>query len=428
MDTIFALASAAGKAGVSIIRVSGPDALAVCRSLGFELGQHDRRVVRILDVDGSLIDVAFALSFHDGRSFTGEPVVELHTHGSPAIVRSVLGRLGDLGLRLAEPGEFTRRAMENGRLDLAQVEGLADLIDAETEAQREQAVRVFEGALGKLAEEWRQKLVRAAALLEATIDFVDEDVPVDVFPEVRELVKSVHSEVTVEAKGVRVRERLRDGFEVALVGLPNSGKSTLLNRLAGRDAAMTSDIAGTTRDVIEVRMDLDGFPLTFLDTAGVRDSNDVLEELGIERGIARAKVADVRVHLVSDLEKPVFESSDGLDLIYLAKADLVDGDVKRGISGRTGIGVERLLAEISAYLQGQVARSGVATRERHRLALVKSAKILLGVVDNLSFEEAMVDLIADDLRNAILALDSLIGRVDVEHVLDDIFSSFCIGK
>ena len=427
MDTIFALASAAGKAGVSIVRVSGPSALSACAEMGAILGEHDRRLVKLVAGDGTLIDQAFAISFASGRSFTGEQVVELQTHGSPAIITAVLTRLVALGLRQAEAGEFTRRALESGQLDLAQVEGLADLIDAETESQRRQAVRVFNGALGELASGWRAKLLRAAALLEATIDFVDEDVPVDVYPEVRELVASVSTQVRHEASGVRVRERVRDGFEVALVGPPNSGKSTLLNRLAGRDAAMTSDIAGTTRDVIEVRMDLSGLPVTVLDTAGVRTSDDVLEEMGIERGLARAKAADVRVHLVDQVSERVVESDLGLDISVLSKADERDTD-GFGISGKTGAGVDALLTMITDHLTDKVASAGIATRTRHEEVLLKAANALEGVGAALEDGTLPVDLLAEDLRIAIRALDSLIGRVDVENVLGEIFSSFCIGK
>lgn len=428
MDTIFALASAAGKAGVSIIRVSGPMALEGCASIGASLSEHDRRLVKLTDTDGSVIDQAFAISFAAGRSFTGEQVVELQTHGSPAIVAAVLNRLSQLGLRPAEAGEFTRRAMDNGVLDLAQVEGLADLIDAETESQRRQAVRVFSGALGALASVWRDKILRAAALLEATIDFVDEDVPVDVYPEVRELIGAVATEVRHEAAGVRLRERVRDGFEVALVGPPNSGKSTLLNRLAGREAAITSDIAGTTRDVIEVKMDLDGLPVTVLDTAGLRESDDELEGIGIARGQARALSADVRVHLLETMESAPPEGDYGLDIYLISKGDLRKDGVEDTISGVTGVGLDGLLDRISNFLSQELASAGVATRTRHQIALESANAALVRVQDGLEVGQLQVDLLADDLRVAIRSLDSLIGRIDVENVLGEIFSSFCIGK
>jgi len=428
MDTIFSLASAAGKAGVSVIRISGPDALIIAEKMGVKLARHDRKVARLIGSDGSLIDEAFVLSFAPGHSFTGEQVVEFQTHGSPAIISAVVRELSYHGGRQSEAGEFTRRAMESGVLDLARVEGLADLIDAETESQRQQAIRVFQGELGNLAQGWRQKLVRAAALLEATIDFVDEDVPIDVRPEVQDLVSKVCLEVEREAAGVAIRERVRDGFEIALIGPPNAGKSSLLNRLAGRDAALTSDIAGTTRDVIEVKMDLDGLPVTILDTAGIRDSTDTLEEMGIERGVFRALNADVRIHLTPDGKALSLGASRGSDIVVRPKSDLGGKVDCLSISSKTGDGIEDLLKEISEYLKDRVASAGVACRERHERSLSDAVVVLKRVLTGLEADMALVDLLADDLRQSIRSLDALIGRVDVENLLDEIFSSFCIGK
>lgn len=428
MTTIYALASASGKAGVSVIRISGPEALLVAGRMGAVLEVHDRKLARLIGEDGSLIDEAFVISFAPGRSFTGEQVVELQTHGSPAVVVSVMNELERLGLRQAVAGEFTRRAMENGSLDLAQIEGLADLIDAETEGQRRQAMRVFQGDLGELTETWRKKLVRAAALLEATIDFADEDVPIDVYPEVRELVEAVSVEVQKEARGVGIRERVREGFEIALIGPPNTGKSTLLNRLAGREAAITSDIAGTTRDVIEVRMDLDGLPVTILDTAGLREASDSLESIGIQRGRDRAINADVRIHLSTDGTFEQTEGDFGFDFFVMSKSDLSPNDGAHSLSAKTGDGVAELMELVGTHLQSQVSLAGVATRRRHENSLRAADTALQLVLKGLSVGGFPVDLLSDDLRQAVRSLDSLIGRVDVENVLDEVFSSFCIGK
>ena len=345
-----------------------------------------------------------------------------------AIVTWVLKLLGDMpGLRLADPGEFTRRALENERLDLAQVEGLGDLIEAETEAQRRQAMRVFSGALGEKVEAWRADLIRAAALLEATIDFVDEDVPVDVTPEVTDLLDGVLQSVSHELAGSAASERIRDGFEVAIVGPPNVGKSTLLNRLAGRDAAITSEIAGTTRDVIEVRMDVSGLPVTILDTAGVRDTQDVVEALGVDRTRQRAQNADLRVFLLGEVdERPALEPLDD-DLVLLGKADLHSGAMT-GVSGLTGAGVDDLVASISRILEKRASGAGLAIRERHRTAMERGLVSLKTARTALNSQTAVTEIIAEELRSAIMALESLVGRVDVEHILDDIFASFCIGK
>lgn len=426
MDTIYALATAPGKAGVSIVRISGPMAHAAGERLtGRALPSRGLR--KIVDHDGDLIDEALVLSFDQGQSFTGEAVVELQLHGSPAIVAAVLRELsGMVGLRHAEAGEFTRRALENGCLDLAQVEGLADLIDAETESQRKQALRVFQGALGAKVGLWRERLVRAAALIEATIDFVDEDVPVDVMPEVTELLVSVQAEMRQEAEGVRVAERIRDGFEVAIVGSPNVGKSTLLNRLAGREAAITSDIAGTTRDVIEVRMDLGGLPVTVLDTAGLRETDDFVEGLGIERARQRATSADLVVHLVG-LGEETFEDFGPDTIIVRAKMDHAQPGII-GVSGKTGAGVEELIDRIEQTLRGRAARVGVAMRERHRIALIRGCEALDLALSLIDSDVEMADLVAEEIRTAARATESLVGRVDVEDLLDVIFASFCIGK
>lgn len=427
MDTIFALATAPGKAGVAIVRLSGPSAWTAIEDLCGSVPPVRVASLRQVRGSGGVLDEALVLVFDAGASFTGEQVAELQLHGSTAVVAAVLAELSGLpGLRQAEAGEFTRRALENGRLDLAQVEGLADLIDAETEAQRRQAQRVLAGELGAKAAGWRKDLIRAAALLEATIDFADEDVPVDVTPEVRDLLSGVSVSLAAEVAGVGIAERVRTGFEVAIVGAPNVGKSTLLNALAGREAAITSDIAGTTRDVIEVRMDLGGLPVTVLDTAGVRDTLDPVEAIGVQRARERAISADLRVFLIEEGDAPPFAGLEG-DLVVVSKSDVVGSGDGR-ISASTGEGLDWLVGSVRTRLEGLAAGSGVATRHRHRLAMERSLERLAVAVDLVERGSDGVELAAEEIRSAVRALESLIGLVDVESLLDDIFSSFCIGK
>lgn len=428
METIFALASAQGRAGVSVVRLSGPCAFRVANQLCGSLPTARETAVKLLkDQSGQVLDQALILVFEGPASFTGEDTVEFQVHGSVAVVRAVLAALGKTGdARHALPGEFTRRALENNKLDLSQVEGLADLIDAETEAQRKQALRVLSGALGEKVERWRINLIRAAALLEATIDFADEDIPVDVTPEVEELLRGVQRDVVAEIKGSHTAERVRSGFEVAIVGAPNAGKSTLLNRLAGRDAAITSEIAGTTRDVIEVRMDLGGVPVTFLDTAGLRESDDQIERVGVKRALSRARDADLRIFLAGPEEDLLLEPSPE-DIRVTPKIDLLTSS-RIGISGKTGAGVSELIRSIEKTLSTRVTDAGLATHERHRVAMETSLDGLVAAQKVLERGPENYDIASEELRAAIRALEALVGRIDVESLLDEIFSSFCLGK
>ena len=427
MDTIYAQATAPGKAGVAILRLSGPRAWAAVGVLAGDLPEPRVAALRVLRDESGVLDQALILLFPAGGSFTGEEVAELQLHGSPAVVSAVLRALSRIdGLRPAEAGEFTRRALENNCLDLAQVEGLADLIDAETEAQRRQALRVFSGDLGTRSEAWRRDLIRAAALIEATIDFADEEVPVDVSPEVTELLTGVLRDLQAEVAGVGIAERVRSGFEVAIVGAPNVGKSTLLNALAGREAAITSEIAGTTRDVIEVRMDLAGLAVTLLDTAGLRETDDKVEAIGVERAKVRAEAADLRLFLIEEGAKPEFEPQD-MDIVLIGKADVV-GEGAGRVSGLTGFGVDDLVRDLADRLGSMASGAGLATRERHRIAMERAIVEMSRALDLVGQGSDFADLAAEELRAAVRALDSLVGRVDVEMLLDDIFSSFCIGK
>ena len=355
MDTIFAPATSPGRAGVAVIRISGPDAFAALDRLAGRVGQS-RVATRVRVVrDGETLDDALAIAFPGPASFTGEDVVELHLHGAPAVVAAVMSALGSLpGLRLAEAGEFTRRALANGKLDLAQAEALAELIDAETQAQRQQAQRLLSGYLGQRVSLWRADLVQALALVEATIDFVDEAVPVDVSADVVARIDRVVDDLERELGGVNAAERVRDGFEVAILGEPNAGKSTLLNRLAGREAAITSTVAGTTRDVIEVRMDLGGLAVTLLDTAGLRETEEPVERIGVARAIARGERADLRVVLTVDGRVPAGVTLVPGDIVIGAKADLTG----QGVSGLTGRGVDDLIARITRELADRAAGAG----------------------------------------------------------------------
>jgi len=431
MDTIYAQASARGKAGVAVIRVSGSRALEAGRCLAGSLPNWRTAGVRVLrGSDGGILDEALVLAFKEGASFTGENVVEFHIHSGTATSAAVLRALGELeGLRPAEPGEFTRRALENVRLDLSQVEGLADLIEAETEAQRRQAMGVYSGQLGNVVQAWRNQLLRAAALTTAMIDFADQDIPEDVFPEVMQILGSLRKDLEKEIAGASVAERLRGGFEVAIVGAPNVGKSTLLNCLAGREAAITSELAGTTRDVIEVHMDLGGLPVTFLDTAGLRQGGDRIERIGIERSRERAARADLRVFLTEDGE---VDGSIG-DSLARASDITVGGkaDVNRrpdGVSGLTGKGVDELIARISGVLETRISGIGNAVRERHRISLRTALTCIETALAEISPGPARVEIVAEEIGKAIRALDSVVGRTGVEDILEEIFSRFCIGK
>ncbi|WP_104019950.1 tRNA uridine-5-carboxymethylaminomethyl(34) synthesis GTPase MnmE [Roseovarius nitratireducens] len=428
METIFALSTAPGKSGIAVIRLSGPEVASAARAVCGGLPVPRQASLRVLrDQDGARLDEAVVLYFPEGASFTGESVLEFQTHGSAAVISALLRHLGALpGLRAADPGEFTRRALSNGRLDLTQVEALADLLDSETEAQRRQAMRVFSGSLGKKCAEWRAALVRALALLEVTIDFADEEVPVDVFPEIRTLLASVKSGLDAEISGFAVAERIRSGFEVAILGAPNAGKSTLLNTLAGREAAITSEHAGTTRDVIEVRMDLGGLPVTLLDTAGLRETADAVESIGIARARDRAAAADLRVFL-DDGTHDFDDLRQADDITLRAKADLAPGEGE-GVSGLTGLGVDRLVARVAETLGARAQGGGMAIRARHESAMRSGSAALDAALLALDGGETATDIAAEEVHAAVRALDSLVGRIGVETVLGEIFASFCLGK
>lgn len=425
-DTIYALASGMAVSGVAVIRISGPQADPALSMLTNRALPPLRRAAlrRLLAADGTLLDEAVVLRFPEGASFTGEATVELHCHGGRAVIGAVLHRLSGLdGLRLAEPGEFTRRAFENGRMDLTEIEGLGDLIAAETEAQRRQALRTYEGGLSHKIETWRDALIEAMTLIEITIDWADEDVPEDTSDEVEAIISSVLTGIGETIRAAEGAEKLRHGLEIALVGAPNSGKSSLINRLAGREAAITSARPGTTRDVIELRYDLDGLPVVWLDMAGIRaDPADDVERTGVERAMARARAAELRIFLDAP-DAGLGSLGDDLqregDIVIGSKSDL--SGAEGGVSAKTGAGVPALLAEVSGVLRTRIDESGLAVGEHQTEALHSAGELLLS-------QAGGPEEHAEHIRQAIRQLDRVLGRVDPESVLDQIFSRFCLGK
>ncbi len=442
--TIYALASASGPAGVAVVRLSGPQSGEAWRRLTGAALPSPRRLVRMRFTDpdtGEALDVGLGVWFAGPSSFTGEDVVELHLHGGRAVVAGVLAALGRVaGLRLAEPGEFTRRAFENGKMDLTAVEGLADLVAAETAAQRRQALRQMQGALGALYEGWRQELLDGLAHVEAAIDFADEDLPSVLIEDVRRRVVAVRDSMAAHLGDGRRGERLRDGVHVAIIGPPNAGKSSLLNLLARREAAIVAETAGTTRDVIEVHLDLAGLPVVVADTAGLREGGDAIECEGVRRAEARAAAADIRLALFDATRWPETDGRtaalvDGSTVVAINKADLetprpplaVNGIEGLAVSVRTGAGIEGLIKRLADAVATVCPAFGAPamTRARHREAVEECVAALGRFIGG---DMATPELAAEDLRLATRALGKITGRVDVEDLLDVIFRDFCIGK
>ncbi len=440
--TIFALATAPGRSGVAVVRVSGPDAAATLAALTNRPLPEPRRAALVTLRDpasGDALDDALVLRFTAPASFTGEDVVELHLHGGRAVVAGVIGVLATRpGLRLAEPGEFTRRAFEHGKLDLTEAEAVADLIDAETTAQRRQALRQMDGALGRLYDGWRDRLTRALAHIEADIDFAEDDLPGGVADAVRPVIERLLAEITDHLNDGGRGERLREGLHIAIVGAPNAGKSSLLNALARRDAAIVSARAGTTRDIIEVQLDLGGYPVVLADTAGLREAAaDEVEEEGIRRARDRAARADVKVAVfdataLPDLDPATLALIDADSVVVLNKCDVVAvtpsiiaGASPVLVSARTGAGLRDLEQRLTAFSADRLAVGSAPslTRARHRAALDECGAAL-----DRALTAPLPELAAEDIRLASRALGRITGRVDVEDLLDIIFRDFCIGK
>lgn len=441
-DTIFALASGAGRAGLAVLRLSGPGAgEALCRLTDRTTPPQARRATLATlksPLDDEVLDRGLVLWFPEPGSFTGEDVVELHLHGGLAVLAGVAEALASMpGLRPAEAGEFSRRAFLNQKMDLTEAEGLADLVAAETAAQRRQALRQLSGGLSERYEAWRQALIAISADLEAAIDFGDEaDVPADleqtVVARIAALVDSLAEHLDDDHRG----ERLREGLYIAIVGPPNVGKSSLLNALARRDAAIVAETAGTTRDVIEVHMDLGGYPATLADTAGLRETADAVEDEGVRRALERAAAADLKLVVVEAGQAAaqvalMADLLDGDSLLVANKIDLesppanLGGETPLAVSVRTGAGLEGLIEALRVAVARRLTWSGSAslTRVRHRAAAGEALAALRRARSGTE-----VELMAEDLRLAARFLGRVTGRVDVEDILDVVFSSFCIGK
>jgi tRNA modification GTPase len=450
-STIFALSSGRPPAAIAVVRISGPQAGRALERLSGRLPEPRKAaLVRVRHpANGEDIDEALALWFPAPHSETGEDVAELQLHGGQAVIAGVLNAFGTIeGCRLAEPGEFTRRAFENGKLDLTAVEGLHDLIFAETPGQRRQAFRQLKGLIGDRAEAWRQRLIEAQALVEARIDFSDEaDVPEDLVAPAADIARGLRDEIAAVLADGKRGERLREGLVVAIAGPPNAGKSTLFNRLARREAAIVSPYAGTTRDVIEVHLDVEGYPITILDTAGIRDSSEPVEQEGVRRARARAAEADL-VLWVIDLSadgrgsERVPQFNEGAphwlikNKIDLARsgaalhAEKNECNFTFSLSATKGKGIDALVTALAQFATDYFVggESVVITRARHREALEQTVSALDQALAETAAGNSREELIAEELRRASSALGRLTGRVDVEDVLDKIFRDFCIGK
>lgn len=445
-DTIFALSTAQGRAGVAVIRVSGPkswESFARIDSANIPLIARQTSLRKlIVPATGVAIDRAMVVGFRGPHSFTGEDCIEYHVHGGHAVTAALLATLsGEEGHRMALPGEFTRRAFENGKMDLTAAEAIADLIHAETESQRLQALAQMDGNLFELYEGWKDRVAHILAFMEADLDFSDQDLPEDILLKVRPDLADIRHAIRAHLADGRRGEILRDGFRVVILGAPNAGKSSLLNALAQRDAAIVSPVAGTTRDMIDVHLNLGGYAVLLTDTAGLRQDalgvspHDMIEAEGIRRALARAAEADLKILLLdgtSEQDKNSLDLVDDKTLVVVNKMDAADfrgapaGVIAISAKAQNGqSGMDILLHKILEIVAAKIGTNHgpTLTRARHREALT----LALDYLDR-SLDAPLPELAAEDLRLALRAIGSITGRVDIEDLLDMIFRDFCIGK
>ncbi len=432
--TIFALATPESVSAIAIIRLSGPktlNALSLLCNCDLSSFKKPRELClkKIYSIDKILLDEALIVFFKKNQSFTNEKMAEIHTHGSLIVIKTVLEALGNITfLREALPGEFTQRALKNNKITLTQVEGLSDLMQAETEYQQKQALDIYTGSVNKKVEKWRNNVVKILSIVEANIDFYDEIDDFDIIQNVTNSILSLEGDLKKEKKGFNYAESIRSGFIVAIVGKPNSGKSTLLNKIAKRNLAITSNISGTTRDILELRYNLDGIPIIFLDTAGIRRSKHTLEQIGISNTLKRANKANLRV-ILSESKEDLISLGLNLkssDILLRPKGDLKGSEPS--ISGKTGKGIENLLFSIKEKLVSKSPEQVVINRARH----LSRVNVCLDYVNNIkeliSDDNIELELIANELRGILKNLDGFLGLIDTETILGEIFSSFCIGK
>ena len=429
--TVFALSTSSGKAAIAVIRISGPRSFEVVRKLVGSVPAPRTAVLRSLRYKDELIDRALLICFKANSSYTGEDMVEFHIHGSIAVINSLSEVLSvGFNLDVADPGEFTRRALENGCMDLSQVEGLLDLINSETKEQKNQSLRVLSGIIGNKSHSWRTTILSSLALAEVMIDFSEEDVPKSTVSDILMLVKSLIDELMCELQNSNSLELIRDGFDVTIIGKPNVGKSSLLNYLAGTEKAIVSEKSGTTRDIIELGIDLNGFRVNFFDTAGIHESTDEIEVIGIQRARVKALHSNMRVFLISDND--ILDDFGVVvketDIIFSSKSDLGKYCVHPGISSKSGEGVSEMLEHISKSIEKSTSYSGILINKRHKKVIKSTIRYLKLVCLELKSSEVQIEIVAENLRLAIMELDFLVGKINVEDVLGDIFSSFCIGK